>query len=358
MSNSEIRVGEQELREFCIAVFRRLGVTEEDAAVWADVLLETSLRGVDSHGILVLPMYAEMLVAGGINVQGRPEVIDDRGPTLLLDGNCGIGQVIAKRAMDLALERAQQFGLSLVTVRNSNHFGMAGYYAAQGLGHDMIGLALTNAGPALAAWGGKSKVIGSNAMAIAVPAGTEFPIIFDSAIGAAAAARIFVAAEKGDRIPADWMLNREGEPTDDPRMLFEGGVLLPFGEHKGYGLGVIVDSLTGVLSGGLFGAGVGGFGRDMSQPLGICHSFGALDISRFIPVDHFKNRMDEMIREIKRSQLRPGFSQIYVPGERGFLTRQERSAQGIPLWGKLARDLTDLAKRMNIAPPFGLISPN
>lgn len=352
MSTGEIRVGEQELREFSIAVFERLGVAADDAVIWANVLLETSLRGVDSHGILVLPMYGEMLRAGGINVEGTLEFIEDRGPTLLLDGNNGIGQVIAKRAMDLALERAQQFGISLVTVRNSNHFGMAGFYAAQSLAKDMIGMALTNAGPALAAWGGKSKAIGSNAMAIAVPAGKELPIIFDSAIGAAAAARIFVAAEKGERIPRGWMIDREGRPTDDPRVLFDGGVLLPFGEHKGYGLGLIVDSLTGVLSGGLFGTGVGGFGRDMSQPLGICHSFGALDISRFIAIDQFKHRMDKMIQEIKRSELRPGFDEIYLPGQKGFLTRMDRLAEGIPLWGKLAKDLVELAKKVDIAPPF------
>ena len=352
MEKTDIRIGEQELRNFCILVFERLGVSEKDAAVWAEVVTETSLRGVDSHGILVLPMYAEMVEAGGINLKGTLEIVSDGGQTLLLDGNEGIGQVIAKRAMDLALERARQFGLSLVTVRNSNHFGMAGFYAAQSLAQDMIGMALTNAGPALAAWGGKTKVIGSNAMAIAVPAGEEMPIVFDSAIGAAAAARIFVAAERGERIPTDWMIDCNGEPTDDPHALFKGGVLLPFGKHKGYGLGVVVDSLTGVLSGGLFGTGVGGFGRDMSQSLGICHSFGVLDIARFIPVPEFKSRMDDMIREVKRSEPLPGFERVYLPGERGLLTRAERRLKGIPLWEKLVDDLSKLAKKLSIDLPI------
>ncbi len=350
MSNTEIRVGEQQLREFCIAVFRRLGVSSEDASIWADVLLESSLRGIDSHGVVVLPMYAEMLRAGGIKTKAPLETIYDGGPILQLDGNGGIGQVIANRAMDLALERAQQFGISLITVRNSNHFGMAGFYAAQGLARDMIGMALTNAGPALVAWGGMSKVIGSNAMAIAVPTREELPVIFDSAIGAAAAARIFVAAEKGERIPADWMLDREGEPTTDPNVLFQGGVLLPFGKHKGYGLGIVVDSLTGVLSGGLFGTAVGGFGRDMSQPLGVCQSFGAVDIGRFLPVDEFKSRMDYLVCEIKGSRLRPNSERIYLPGERGFLTRAERRQNGILLWEKLARDLNKLARVLSLAP--------
>lgn len=351
VTSETISVSDSELKSFCILVFERLGVLPLDAAIWADVIVETSLRGVDSHGILVLPMYAAMLEAGGIRVDAQLAVVSDSGPAMVLDGGGGIGPAIASRAMDLALQRAQQFGLSFLTVRNSNHFGMAAFYAAKSLPLDMIGMALTNAGPALAAWGGKSKVIGSNAMAIAVPAGEETPILFDSAAGAAAAAKIFVAAEKGERIPDDWMIDQYGRPTDDPKALFAGGVLLPFGKHKGYGLGVIMDVLTGVLSGGLFGTQVCGFGRDMSQPLGVCHTFCALDIARYIPIERFKSRMDEMISEVKRSELLDGVNRIYLPGEKGFLTRADRKVNGIPLWGKLVNDLRKLAQRLSIELP-------
>ena len=322
------------------------------ADVWTEVLIEASLRGVDSHGILVLPMYAAMLEAGGIRVDARLEVVSDNGPTMLLDGGHGIGPGIADGAMNLALDRAQEFGLSFVTVRNSNHFGMAGFYATKGLARNMIGVALTNAGPAIAAWGGKTKVIGSNAMAAALPAGKELPIVFDAAIGASAAAKIFLAAERGERIPTDWMIDRSGEPTDDPHELFAGGVLLPFGKHKGYGLGLIIDSLTGILSGGLFSVSVGGFGRDMSQPLGICHSFFALDIGRFIAVDQFKSRVDEMIGHVKSSEPVEGVDRIYLPGERGFLIHQDRKLNGIPLWAKLVADLKELGHRLSIQPPI------
>ncbi|CAN5687688.1 Ldh family oxidoreductase [soil metagenome] len=349
---NEVRVSEQALRRFCISVFERLGVSPGDAGIWTEVMVETSLRGVDSHGVLVLPMYAEMLEGGGIRVNSPVEVINDHGTTLLLDGGDGIGSVVANQAMDLALDRALKFGLSFVSVRNSNHFGMAGFYAMKSLPRDMIGVAFTNAGPAIAAWGGKTKVIGSNAMAIAIPAGNELPIVFDAAIGASAAAKIFLAMERGERIPSDWMIDRDGKPTDDPEKLFAGGVLLPFGKHKGYGLGLILDVLTGVLSGGLFSTSVRGFGRDMSEPLGICHSFCALDVERFIPVGLFNSRVDEMIKNVKASETLEGVERVYLPGERGFLTREDRKLNGIPLWDKLLGDLEKLARRLSIELPF------
>lgn len=349
---TEVRVPEQALRNFCISVLEHFGVSPADARVWTEVIVETSLRGVDSHGILVLPMYAEMLEAGGIKVDTRVEVINDQGSTLLLDGGDGIGSVVANQAMDLALNRAQKFGLSFVNVRNSNHFGMAGFYAMKSLPMEMIGGAFTNAGPAIAAWGGKTKVVGSNAMAMAIPAGQQLPIVFDAAIGASAAAKIFLAMERGERIPTDWMIDREGKATDDPQKLFAGGVLLPFGKHKGYGLGLVVDVLTGVLSGGLFSTSVRGFGRDMSQPLGICHSFCALNVERFISVSQFKTRMDEMIMNVKASETLQGVERIYLPGEKGFLTREDRKLNGIPLWGKILGDLDKLARRLSIELPF------
>jgi L-2-hydroxycarboxylate dehydrogenase (NAD+) len=350
MSENEIRIPEPDLRRFCTSVLERLGVSNTDAEVWSQVIVETSLRGVDSHGILVLPLYAQMLEAGGIRTNSQVEVVNDHGPTALLDGGGGIGAVIADRAMSLALERAGEFGISYIAVRNSNHFGMAGF-AARSLDKQMIGLAFTNAGPAIAAWGGRSKVIGSNALAVAVPSGAEFPIIFDIAVGASAAAKIFVAAEKGERIPTDWMIDRAGHATDDPNALFSGGVMLPFGKHKGYGIGVIVDVLTGVLSGGLFSTAVKGFGRDMSEPLGVCHSFCAIDIERFTPLDEFKSRIDQMIREIKSSEPMENFDRVYLPGERGFLTHKERKKFGIPVWGKLMEDLRKLSQRLNVKFP-------
>lgn len=349
---TEVRVSEQALRRFCLSVLERLGVSPGDAGVWTEVIVETSLRGVDSHGILVLPMYAEMLEAGGIRVDSPVEVINDQGSTLLLDGGNGIGSVVANQAMDLALDRAQKFGLSFVSVRNSNHFGMAGFYAMKSLPMAMIGGAFTNAGPAIAAWGGKTKVVGSNAMAIAIPAGDELPIVFDAAIGASAAAKIFLAMERGERIPADWMIDRDGQPTDDPQKLFAGGVLLPFGKHKGYGIGLILDVLTGVLSGGLFSTSVRSFGRDMSEPLGICHSFCALHVERFISVSQFRSRIDEMIKNVKASETLEGVDRVYLPGEKGFLTREDRKLNGIPLWGKLLSDLANLARRLSVELPF------
>jgi L-2-hydroxycarboxylate dehydrogenase (NAD+) len=347
-TNGDSIITEPTLRGFCEAVFGKLGVEAADAKVWADALTETSLRGIDSHGVLVLPMYAAMIEAGGIRVSSQIETVVDGGTTMLLDGRGGIGFVISDRAMDLALERAASLGVSFVTVRNSNHFGAAGYYAMKSLPRDMIGIALTNASPALPAWGGKTRVIGSNAMAVAVPAGQEFPIVYDIAIGAAAGAKVFLMGQKGKPIPDDWMIDKEGRPTNDPRALFDGGLILPFGGHKGYGLGIILDVLSGVISGGLFSTQVPGFAQDMAKPLGACHTFIGIDIGRFLAVDEFKSRVDEMIRNIKASSPIEGVERVYLPGERGFLTREDRLKNGIPLHGKLAQDLCNLAARLSI----------
>jgi LDH2 family malate/lactate/ureidoglycolate dehydrogenase len=353
MSDTEqLTISEPALRSFCEAVFLKLAVEPAEARIWADAIMEASLRGVDSHGVLVLPMYAAMIQAGGIRTGVATETVSDGGSTAVLDGGGGIGFTISDRAMDLAIERAADFGISFITVRNSNHFGAAAYYAMKSLPRDMIGIAITNASPALPAWGGKTRVIGSNAMGVAVPAGQEYPIVFDIAIGAAAGAKVFLLGQKGLPIPEDWMIDKNGQPTRDPGSLFDGGLILPFGKHKGYGLGVILDVLSGVISGGLFSTQVHGFAQDMSEPLGACHSFIALDVSRFINVDQFKGRMDEMIRNIKASALIDGVERVYLPGERGFVTREDRLKNGIPLHRKLADDLRDLAARLSIEQPL------
>jgi LDH2 family malate/lactate/ureidoglycolate dehydrogenase len=350
-ASDAIRVNSLVLFDFSISVLMTLGVENRDAGIWAESMMDASLRGIDSHGVLVLPIYASILEAGGIKPRASLEILSDEGATLLLDGGDGIGAVIATQAMELAMERAQRFGVAFVGVRNSSHFGTAGYYAMKALDKDMIGMALTNAGPQLSAWGGKSKVVGSNAMGVAVPAGEEFPVIFDIAMGASAAAKIFLAAERGERIPVDWMRDKTGQPTDDPKAFFEGGVLQPFGQHKGYGLGLVVDALTGVLSGGLFSTGVGQFAARPSEPVGVCQSFGALDIKRFIPVSQFKERMDEMIRNVKESEPLEEVGRVYLPGEQGLLTREDRLKNGIPLHNKLIGDLRALAKRLSIESP-------
>lgn len=348
---AEIRASSQVLLDFSITALTRLGVETVDAAVWADSIIDASLRGIDSHGILVLPIYAAILEAGGIKPHATVETLSDQGQTVLLDAGDGIGAVVASRAMELALERAGRFGLAFVAVRNSSHFGTAGYYAMKAVAKNMVGMALTNAGPQLSAWGGHSKVIGSNALGIATPGGEEFPLVFDIAMGASSAAKIFLAAQRGERIPTDWMRDKMGEPTDDPRAFFDGGILQPFGKHKGYGLGLIVDVLTGVLSGGLFSTRVGQFAARPQEPVGVCHSFAALEIERFIPIAEFNRRMDEMIRNVKASQPLEGVERIYLPGERGFLEREDRLKNGVPLHSKLVEDLRTLAKRLSIEPP-------
>ena len=210
-------------------------------------LIFANLRGVDSHGVIRMKIYAERLRAGGFKPRARPKLISDRASSALIDARHGVGQVAAAAAMKLAIAKAAKSGAAVVSVRNSNHFGASAFYAMRALDHGMIGFACTNAGPTMAPTGGREGRLGNNAMAIAVPAGKFPPIVLDMATGAAAWGKIFVAQQEKRKIPATWATDRHGVPTDDPDVAADGGLIQPFGGYKGYGLSLVIDILTGVL---------------------------------------------------------------------------------------------------------------
>jgi LDH2 family malate/lactate/ureidoglycolate dehydrogenase len=335
-----------QLETFCTRVLEKLGVPLQEAEITAVTLVMANLRGVDTHGVLRLPLYAARLKGGAmapsVNLTTEKETI----ATALLDGHDGIGQVISHRAMEMAIRKAGVAGVSYVAVKNSNHFGAAAYYPMMALEHDMIGLAFTNASPRLAPTGGVERLFGNNPWSIAVPAGRRPPVVLDMANSVVAAGKIRVLKKDGKPIPEGWALNKYGEPTTDPDEALTG-ILLAIGGYKGYGITLMVDLLTGVLADSHYGPRVKGLDQAV-DPAGTAHSFMAINLAAFTDAATFNARMEAYVDEIKSSKKARGAEVIYVPGEPEHLRVQERIAKGIPLQVKVAEELRAIGKDLGI----------
>ncbi|HLH72526.1 MAG TPA: Ldh family oxidoreductase [Chloroflexota bacterium] len=329
-----ITVTPSSLRACVSGIFRSQGLPDAHAAVVADSLVEADLRGVSSHGVIRVPTYVTGLKNGSIKAKPNLSLVVDSGPRAVVDGEDGMGQVAADRAMRLAIERAQEFGIAAVGLRRSRHCGAMAYWAVQALASDQIGFATTNAGMNMAPTGGRDKIIGNNPFAIAVPTNRPWPMVLDMATSVVAGGKLDVAAVRGQKIPLDWATDPEGRPTDDP-VIARKGMLLPVGGPKGYGMAVMLDVLAGVLTGGRFGGMLGAPGSGQF--------FMAIQVEGFMPVAEFKARMDELIDQIHHSRLAPGASRIYVPGEIEYESSQKRSREGIPLEAPIVESLNRLA---------------
>jgi len=347
-----IKVPAGKLSAFCSACFARLGLSARNARLTADNLIFANLRGVDSHGVIRMKIYADRLRAGGFKTKARPEVIGEQKSSALVDGRHGVGQVAAATAMKLAIAKAKKTGVAVVSVRNSNHFGASAFYAMQALQHGMIGFASTNAGPTMAPTGGREGRLGNNAMAIAVPAGRSPPIVLDMATGAVAWGKIFVAQQEKRKIPTTWALDKNGVPTDDPNAAAHQGLIQPFGGYKGYGLSLLLDILTGVLSGGGFSTHVNTLYKQIELPAQVAHTCAALRIGAFMPLATFRQRMDEMIQLMHSCPSARGVERIFVPGEIEHETEQRRRLEGIPLNAQLRDELQVLGAELGVKPPF------
>jgi len=346
------KVPSDKLAEFCAACFQKLGVPAGDARLVASNLLFANLRGVDSHGLIRLKIYTERLRAGGFKADARPQVISEQDSIALIDAAHGLGQVAATMAMKLAIAKAEKTGMAVVTVKNSNHFGASAFYAMQAIEHGMIGFSATNAGPTMAPTGGREGRLGNNAFAIAVPAGRYPPLVLDMATGAVAWGKIFVAQQEKRKIPGTWALDKQGVPTDDPNAAANKGLIQPLGGYKGYGLSLLLDILTGVLSGGGFSTHVRTLYQQVASPAEVAHTCAALRVEAFMPVAQFRERMDAIIELMHSCPAAPGVSRIFVPGEIEHETEQRRSAEGIPLNGELQEELRMLAGELGLKPPF------
>ncbi len=310
------------LRERVSRLFQRLRVSEVDAGIVADHLVEADLRGVHSHGVIRVPTYVEQVKAGRINTAPNIRVVSDNGGQVVVDGDNAFGQVAAFRANEIAVERGKEHGMAGVALRRSNHCGTMAYYAIRAISHGLIGWATTNAGINMTPTGGTKKLVGNNPFAMAVPTNRAWPMVLDMATSLVAGGKLDVAASKGQQIPLGWARDAQGNPTTDPAAARQGA-LEPLGGPKGYGMALMLDVFAGVISGGRFGAGLGDEGSGQF--------FMTIDVERYLPLAELKARMDELIDQLHACPRAPGVECIYVAGEIEHELQTRRLHEGIPI---------------------------
>jgi len=340
----DMRVGAPELRRFCENIFRKIGLSQDDAFTVADSLLFCNLRGIDSHGMLRLPFYVQRLKEGGTKIRPKISIIREKPASALIDGDNGMGQVVGVFAARLAVEKAKKAGSCLVGVKGSSHYGAASYYSVEITRQNMIGFSATNTGPVMAAWGGTQRIIGNNPFSIAVPYQEGKTIVLDIAMSKVAGGKVRLAAKNNRKIPRGWIIDKQGRETENPHDLPDGGALLPFAEHKGYGLAFMME----IISGALVGAGmlrmIPRWFKEVKKPLDIGHCFAAIDIESFMELEEFKERLQWLIQEIKSSALSEGSRGVLFPGELEMRTEEERIVNGIPISENIWQDLKDLSR--------------
>jgi len=325
-----VRVPAPALHRTVSALLERVGVPPEEARLASDVLVTADLMGVDSHGVSnMLRLYLERYRDGRLNPRPRPRVVQEAPATAVMDGDRGLGIIVGHRAMDLAIQKAREVGVGMVTLRNSGHLGMVGYFALQAVPHGMIGLAMSATSPTMVPTFGREPRLGTNPIAVAVPAGEEPPFLFDGAMTTVAVNKVWLTQRYRRPLPPGILADEEGRPVREPRVAPPTFYLLPLGSlretgsHKGYGLACMVEVLAGLLSGAGFGARVGQ-GH-------YAHAFLALRVDAFRPLEEFRREMDEFLRTLKATPPAPGHERVLVAGQPEWEEQERRQALGIPL---------------------------
>jgi LDH2 family malate/lactate/ureidoglycolate dehydrogenase len=327
-SQEKLYVMAAHARTFVEAVLRGNGVAASHASIVADCLVQADLRGVDTHGINRIPSYVARIREGVLDAQATPTLTQQTPVVAQVDGHNAFGFVAAHLAMARAVDMAREFGIGMVSVTHSNHFGMSAWLVQQALDAGMMSLVFTNSSPALPVWGGREKLMGVSPLACGAPAGAERPFLLDMAPSVAARGKIYKAARRGEKIPVDWALDADGNRTEDPHRALEG-VMLPMGGPKGSALSIMMDVFSGVLSGSAFAGHVTN-PYDPSRPADVGHFLIALKPDLFMSLDDFKARMDYLYRRVVDSEKMVGVDRIYYPGEIEQLTQEERLKTGIP----------------------------
>jgi LDH2 family malate/lactate/ureidoglycolate dehydrogenase len=344
-----VRVDAEDLATFTLTCFKAMELSDEQAKMCAHALMFSELRfhPGQGQGVRRLPTYLERIQKGWIDLNAPFEAIKESPALALIDGHNGLGSVVGQKAMALAVEKAKICGVGTVMVRGSTHYGSSAVHADVALRHDCLGFAMTNAGPEMAAWGGATAVVGTNPWAIAAPTGLDFAVSLDIALTTAGKGMMKWLEREGKPMPSDWALTPEGEETTNPSAAMMGA-LLGIGQYKGYGLSFMTDVMTGVLSGGAFG--LVPYANAAKQD--VAHTLIAFDINWFMPLAEFKTRMNAFIADIKKSNLRPGFTEVLVPGELEHRREQERREQGVKLDSSVFDELAALAKKLSVDFPF------
>ena len=350
---------ENELRDFTTNVFKKIGCSDEHAILATDVLIKSDLRGIDSHGVARLSGYVRLWEKGRINATPNLKIVHETPTTATVDGDGGLGLVVAPFAMQIAIAKAEKYGSGWVSVKNSNHFGIASYHGLMAVQKDMIGISMTNASPLVAPTYANERLLGTNPMCYAFPAGKYPPVIVDMATAAAANGKLEIAQRANQSVPSGWVQDANGNPSTNPNELKNGGSLLPLGSdkdhgsHKGFGLSATVDILSAVLSGANYGPWVPPFVAFLEPPTdpvgeGIGHFLGAMRVDGFRPAQDFKNHLDNWIARFKSAKTIDPTKKVIIPGEPEHDFEQERKISGIPIIEVVVKDLNELAAKLGV----------
>ncbi len=344
------RVEASVLAAFVQRALAAAGLPEPDAARVAELMVEADLRGSDTHGVIRLPLYVRRLKAGGINKRPNIRLVRDKASAALVEGDNGMGHLVMRFAAHAAIEKAKRTGVGWVGARMSNHAGPAALYAMMPLPHDMIGLYLAvGSNNHLPPWGARENLLGTNPIAVAIPAATEPPVVLDMAPTVAAFGKVRLKAQRGEEMPVGWMIDRNGKPLTDAKRADEG-FLLPIGDYKGYGLSLVIGLLAGTLNAAAFGRDVIDFVKEPAKVANTGHAVVALSIEAFAPVDEFKRQVDIAVRTMREAERLPGIERIWLPGEQSHRKRLERAKSGVPMPKPLHDSLDQTARDLRIAP--------
>jgi ureidoglycolate dehydrogenase (NAD+) len=344
----EKRVFAADLESFCVDAMVKFGVREKDARIVANVLVTTDTMGVHTHGSRQVWPLMKNVRNGRIDIQASPEVVAQGPGWAVVDGHDAVPMTNAYLAMQVAMQKAKEIGIAYAGVKNSNHFGAAGFYARMALQEDMIGLSVSNVDTCVTVPGSRGRVFGTNPIAYAVPAGNEKPVFLDIATSSVAATKVLAAKALGKSIPDDWLVDDEGIPTTDPSVFPENGALYPMAGHKGYGLALFVEVLAAVMTGAAVTQEVSSWVMDVPERPNEGHAFIAIDVSKMMPIEMFKTRMDHMIREIKNAPKAKGSDRIYLPGEMEWDKREVALREGMKLPGDVILNLLELGKTVGM----------
>jgi len=349
------------MEHFMVDVFRGVGVPEQDAKTCAEVLITSDKRGIDSHGTGRLkPIYVDRINEGIINPVTRVDVVKESPTTAVLDGNNGMGQVIGTKAMEMAIDKAKKYGMGMVAVRNSNHYGIAGYYALMAAEKGMIGMTGTNARPSIAPTFGTENMLGTNPLTFGMPTDEAFPFVLDCATSIAQRGKIEVYSRQGKQLPEGWVIGEDGKPRTDTEQVLKdlvtgGAALAPLGGigedlagYKGYGYATVVEILSAALQGGRFLKALSGMDHGKKVQYHLGHFFLAINVEAFTSLEEFKKTTGDILRQLRASRKAPGEERIYTAGEKEYLAYQFRKDKGVPVNASLQKDLIALKKDLNL----------
>jgi len=350
------------LHEFSVNIFKEIGCPEDAARLASDVLLAADLRGVDSHGVARLSGYIRLYEKDRLNPVPKIKIVHETPSTAVVDGDKGLGLVVAPKAMEIAIDKAKEVGSGWVAIKNSNHFGIAGYHAMMAIQYDMIGLSMTNASPLVAPTFSEERLLGTNPIAIAIPADQQPPYVADFSTTTAANGKLEILQRKNEKAPIGWIQTADGEESSNPNELKNGGALLPLGSdrdhgsHKGYCLGSMVDILSAVLSGANYGPWAPPFVSFLPLPdnpvgEGLGHFVGTWRIDAFRPKEDFKKDMDTWIRRFRQAKTVKNQEKVLIPGDPEREFELERGKNGIPLLDKVIHNLSDLGTKLGVKFP-------